>query len=191
MRQNLINKLKFMTIPLICHFLIGPPGSGKSTFANLLTKIHPKASIISTDKIRLFLFGDESIQGDWSLIEGKVISQINQAIKSEISVIYDATNVKKEWRSSLIQQIKPDKIQWIAWYLPTPLDVCRKWNQTRNRQVPEEVIEAMFRALQENQPDKSEGFITVNSVDVWSKKLEAKDIKDILDRQIEVNYKMI
>ncbi|MEO8890388.1 MAG: ATP-binding protein, partial [Coleofasciculaceae cyanobacterium] len=159
-----------MTIPLICHFLIGSPGSGKSTLANSLTQVNPNSQIISTDKIRLSLFGNESIQGDWSLIEEQVISQIHESIKAEKPVIYDATNVKKEWRLSLLQQVQNDKVQWIAWYLSTPLDICKKWNKQRKRQVPEEVIEALFRALQENIPETSEGFVAVNAVDVWSKK---------------------
>lgn len=165
-----------MPLPL-CHFLIGSPGCGKSTFASLLTEIEPHSQIISTDKVRLLLFGDENIQGDWSLIESNVISQMQEAIKAGKSVIYDATNVKKEWRTSLLQQVN---VQWIAWYLQTPLEVCKKWNKQRSRQVPEEVIEALFRALQENIPETSEGFVAVNTVDVWSKKLEVKDIKSML-----------
>ncbi len=165
-----------MPLPL-CHFLIGPPGCGKSTFASLLTQFNPNSQIISTDKVRLLLFGDESIQGDWSLIESNIITQMQEAIQSGKSVIYDATNVKKEWRSSLLKQVN---VRWIAWYLSTPLEVCKKWNKKRSRQVPEEVIEALFRALQANLPDESEGFIAVNIVDVWSKKLEVKDIQDIL-----------
>lgn len=172
-----------MTIPLICHFLIGSPGSGKSTLATLLTQVNPNSQIISTDKIRLSLFGNEIIQGDWSLIEAQVIRQIHESIKAEKSVIYDATNVKKEWRSSLLQQVQNDKVQWIAWYLPTPLEVCKKWNKQRKRQVPEEVIEALFRALQEDIPETSEGFIAVNNVDVWSKKLDVQDIKNMINRQ--------
>lgn len=165
-----------MPLPL-CHFLIGPPGCGKSTLATLLTQLYPNSQIISTDKVRLLLFGDESIQGDWSLIESNVISQMQEAIQAGKSVIYDATNVKKEWRMSLLQQVN---VQWIAWYLQTPLEVCKKWNKQRSRQVPEEVIEALFRALQENIPETSEGFVAVNTVDVWSKKLEVKDIKSML-----------
>jgi predicted kinase len=160
----------------LCHFLIGPPGCGKSTFANLLNQLNPHSQIISTDKIRLLLFGDESIQGDWSLIESNVITQMQESIQSGKSVIYDATNVKKEWRMSLLQQLNAP---WIAWYLQTPLEVCKQWNKQRSRQVPEEVIEALFRALQENIPNTSEGFISVNIVDV--RQLEMQDLKHMLN----------
>lgn len=169
----------------LCHFLIGAPASGKSTLATLLTEVNPNSLIISTDKIRLSLFGDESIQGDWSLIEEKVISQMREAIQSGKSVIYDATNVKKEWRFSLLQQVNDYKVHWIAWHLQTPIEVCKKWNKQRNRQVPEEVIEALFRALQENPPDELEGFLAVKVVDVWSRKWEIQDIKDMLYPKIK------
>lgn len=165
-----------MSLPL-CHFLVGPPGCGKSTFANLLTQLNPHSQIISTDTTRLLLFGDESIQGDWLLIESKIITQMQEAIQAERPIIYDATNAKKEWRSSLLKQVDAP---WIAWYLSTPLEVCKKWNKNRSRQVPEEVIESLFRALQANIPETSEGFVAVNTVDVWSRKLELQDIKDML-----------
>ena len=166
-----------MSLPL-CHFLIGVPGCGKSTFANLLTQLNPNSQIISTDKIRLLLFGDESIQGDWSLIESKVLTQMQEAIQSGKSVIYDATNVKKEWRMSLLKQVN---VPWIAWYLKTPLEVCKSWNKQRIRQVPEEVIEALFKTLQQNPPDKSEGFVAVNIVDVLSKQWEVQNIKNMIN----------
>ena len=53
----------------ICHCLIGLPGSGKSTFARQWVEYDPNCIIISTDTIRAELFGDETIQGDWNLIE--------------------------------------------------------------------------------------------------------------------------
>jgi predicted kinase len=169
-----------MPVPLICHFLIGPPGCGKSTLTTLLTQLDSNARIVSTDRIRLSLFGDESIQGDWSLIEEKVITQIREAVQSGKPVIYDATNVKKEWRLSLLQQVKDDKIQWMAWHLQTPLDVCKAWNKQRSRQVPEQVIEELFRALQENPPSQEEGFFSVNSVDLGVAKFEIQDLKCML-----------
>jgi predicted kinase len=54
-----------MTQALICQFLIGLPGSGKSTFACKLQEMIPNAVIVSSDTARKKLYGDESIQGDW------------------------------------------------------------------------------------------------------------------------------
>ncbi|RMG08866.1 MAG: hypothetical protein D6728_13705 [Cyanobacteria bacterium J055] len=46
------------------HFLIGLPGSGKSTFAAQLDSLNDESIIISPDRIRAELYGNESIQGN-------------------------------------------------------------------------------------------------------------------------------
>lgn len=162
-----------MSVPLICHILIGCPGCGKSTFAAQLHQLYPTAKVVSTDQIRAELFGDENIQGNWALVEEQVISQIKQAIQAEQAIIYDATNAKKEWRVALLKQLMAlslkeykQEVQWVGWYLQTPLEVCKVWNKQRNRQVPELVIEELFQSLQDNPPDESEGFVAVNWVKV-------------------------
>lgn len=163
---------------MISHFLIGPPSSGKSTFAKQLIKLNPTAKIVSTDAIRALLFGDESIQGDWSLIEEKVLSQMQAAFQAKQPVIYDATNAKREWRQSLLKQVADENVQWIAWYLTTPLSVCKAWNQQRHRQVPETAIEEFFQALQANPPLPREGFVTVNPVIVTKAGFDLKQVED-------------
>ncbi len=96
-----------MSTPVICHLLIGCPGSGKSTFAALLAK-QGNYKIVSTDQIREALYGDESIQGDWSAIEARVLSEIQSAIASNQPVIYDATNAKRVWRMELLMKLHSD-----------------------------------------------------------------------------------
>ncbi|MEQ8386661.1 MAG: ATP-binding protein [Coleofasciculus sp. A1-SPW-01] len=159
---------------MICHFLIGSPSSGKSTLAAKLTQLEPKAVIVSTDAIRAQLFGDENIQGDWSLIETQVLQQIHRSIADGNPVIYDATNAKPEWRRSLLPKISGETVRWIAWYLTTPLETCKVWNRQRQRQVPDQVIEDFYRALRDHPPQTNEGFLAVNSVnladtesDIW------------------------
>lgn len=152
-----------MSKSLICHFLIGCPGSGKSTFAALLAKAGGY-KIVSTDKIRETLYGDESIQGDWSVIEAQVLAQIREAIALNQSVIYDATNAQRAWRTTLLMQLATENIQWVAWHLQTSLETCKAWNQKRKRRVPDSVIEQMFKSLQDFPPVLAEGFIAVNVV---------------------------
>ena len=71
-----------MNAPLICHFLIGPPGAGKSTLARQIVEHDDNYVIVSTDEIRIELFGDENFKGEWDKIETIVIRKIKQAIKS-------------------------------------------------------------------------------------------------------------
>ena len=146
------------------HFLIGPPGSGKSTFAGHLLKLNPDAVIVSTDQIRRELFGDESIQGDWSVIEKQVIALMREAFQAKRPVIYDATNAKRDWRLSILRQVTDEQVKWIAWHLQTPLSLCKVWNKQRHRQVPEPVIEALFQSLQDDPPQLEEGFVVINSI---------------------------
>jgi dephospho-CoA kinase len=53
---------------MICHFLIGVPGSGKSTFSAEFAKLG-NYRIVSTDAIRASLYGDATIQGEWVEVE--------------------------------------------------------------------------------------------------------------------------
>ncbi|NEP46055.1 MAG: ATP-binding protein [Okeania sp. SIO2H7] len=154
---------------LICHFLIGPPASGKSTLASQIAS-YGNCRIVSTDRIREQLFGNEIIQGDWFAIQREVISQMGEAIAAGQSIIYDATNVKRQWRKDLFDTIDREldskQLQWIAWYATTALETCKEWNQRRSRQVPDEVIEAMFASLQNAPPRVEEGFLAVVAIDV-------------------------
>ena len=161
---------------MICHLLIGPPGSGKSTFAAQLAPL-ANYQIVSTDEIRRQLYGDASIQGDWNEISLQVLQQIQSAIALKQPVIYDATNAKRAWRMSLLMQLnsdlsfspkgdgKPDNpVLWMAWHLKTPLEICQQRNLQRDRTVPEEVIVSMFKSLKNFPPLPAEGFAAVNSI---------------------------
>ncbi|TVP63053.1 MAG: WYL domain-containing protein [Nodularia sp. (in: Bacteria)] len=168
---------------MICHFLIGVPGCGKSTFASQLAKLG-NYRIVSTDAIRERLYGDVSIQGVWGEIQAQVISEIVEAIALGHAVIYDATNAKRVWRMELLGQLNSlaGSPQWMGWYLHTPLQTCKLWNQQRSRQVPEMIIENMHTSLQNFPPVAAEGFTSVNMIDVTSPKFKFSQVS----RQIEL-----
>ena len=172
-----------MSTSLICHFLIGLPGSGKSTFAAQLAGLG-NYRIVSTDAIREELYGNQCIQGDWTKIEARVICDIIAATKNGYSVIYDATNTRRVWRLDFLEKISShpslsvwsSSIQWMGWYLKTPIEICKYRNQQRSRRVPDTVIDEMYRNLEKFPPVPAEGFITV------------KNIYDNLDKNKDVNF---
>jgi predicted kinase len=161
---------------MLCHFLIGVPGAGKSTFAQKLAKLE-HSQIIATDAIRKQLYGDEAIQGNWCEVEAEVLHQINISISQNIPVIYDATNAKRAWRIDLLQKLDSfqprlksnnhnvDKVMWIGWYFKTDLAICKQWNQARNRQVPDIILEQMAENLTNFPPIVDEGFKQIIEVD--------------------------
>jgi predicted kinase len=149
--------LNAMTIP--CFILIGIPGSGKSTLAQQLLIQCPNCILVSTDRIRKQLYGDSSIQGDWQTIEQQVLTQIQQSMLMGHPVIYDATNYNRRYRIDLLQKLSNLlSAQWIGLYLKTSLEQCKIWNQQRDRQVTEVVIDIMNQCLNEFPPNTDEGF---------------------------------
>lgn len=161
-----------MNQPLICHFLIGLPASAKSTFARKLQEMIPNAVIVSTDTVRQKLYGEESNPGNWANeVEPEVLKQIQNAIASNKPVIYDATNARRDWRMGMLMKIEEKlkeidapQVHWIAWHLQTPVDVCKEWNQNRQRRVPDHVIEEYAEYLNQFRPHKGEGFIQIFKV---------------------------
>lgn len=146
---------------MFAHFLVGVSGSGKSTFAQNLASLLSNSVIVSSDAVRIQLYGDERVQGDWPTIEVEIISQVEKAIAAGYTVIYDATNYKRCWRMAWLQKLSTTGIKWIAWHLATPLKTCKDWNRPRSRQVPEAVLTEMEHWLKQFPPITAEGFAAV------------------------------
>lgn len=110
------------------------------------------------------------------------MSQIREAIASGQSVIYDATNAKRVWRMALLMRLSEENIHWMGWYLQTPLETCKVWNQKRERQVPEAVIETMFKSLQDFPPIAAEGFAAVHEVKLVEGEFDLEAIQKKINR---------
>jgi len=136
---------------------------------------------VSTDQIRAALFGDASIQGDWRLIWQAVEQQlragsstinstsVHSTRNADLSArspafaipafaIHDATNTRRRARREVIRLARNlgyDRI--VGLWLNPPLSVCLARNQQRARQVPEAVIQRMYRQLWSSPPKLCEG----------------------------------
>jgi len=156
------NNLLLLT-PYSLILLIGLPGSGKSTLARQLVVADPKLTLISTDKIRERLFGDEIVQGVWLLVWREVQRQFQRAVikisRGEVgAAIYDATNAQRRHRREVIISARAAGFkQIVGLWVDTPVWLCLARNRRRDRLVPEEVILRMHRQLRDAPPSLSEG----------------------------------
>lgn len=138
--------------------LIGIPGSGKSTLARELARLD-NALVISLDQLRGQLYGDESIQGEWSQLWHHIQVAMQGAIAVNRSIVYDATNYRPRYRREISAYVRGLGFSpTIGLWLNEPLWVCLMRNQYRDRRVPDATIAAMHRCLQEHPPSLQEGF---------------------------------
>jgi predicted kinase len=144
-------------------FLIGLPGSGKSSLARQLVSENQGHLLISTDAIRGQLFGDEAIQGPWFLIWQQLQQQFSKAVlgiceRQLETAIYDATNaVCKQRREAIALARETGFTQITGLWLDLPVWLCLARNRRRQRQVPDAVILRMHRQLREAPPSVADG----------------------------------
>ena len=163
---------------------MGPPAAGKTTFAQAWKQRNPEFVHISTDQIRIDLFGTANTQGNWEQIEQVILQQVATAIAQGRPIIYDATNSKRAWRLDLLQKLTRFNVQWMGWRMATSPSQCIKRNQHRaeigGRNVPRAIIEQAAAALNHKQfgPHPAEGFIDIQNVPIL-KKIQAIDFNRI------------
>lgn len=151
---------KFTDIPIMI-MLVGLPGSGKSTYANMVNIIQTngdstKPVVHSSDALREELYGDASIQGD----NGKLFSELHARIKRDLAagkdVVYDATNLKKKNRRQFLSELHNIKCYKMCVVFATTFEACLHNNKQRDRQVPFHVIQNMQKGFAP--PHFNEGF---------------------------------
>ncbi len=155
--------------PLRFHLMIGAASSGKSTAARLLSQaLHTIESApvryVSSADIRQQLYGDSACLGHWQEIETVIQQQLEEAIDERATVILEASYVRRAFRLAITQALHLSApIQWVGWWLDTPLEQCLAWNDQRQRPVPEAVIRRQCAQLLQSAPvpQRQEGFVHV------------------------------
>ena len=129
--------------------------------------IDPPYGLISTDRIRAQLYGDEAIQGHWGTIWVEATTQFERHVEliragNLGGSLYDATNTRRRDRHLVIQVARKAGFNTIfGMWFDVPLKTCLARNQSRARQVPTVVIERMARQLAGAPPHWLEGFTAV------------------------------
>ena len=149
-----------MTIPTLT-LLIGPPGSGKTTYTkNYVHKYRNDVVHLSSDKIRQEIYGDEAIQGNPEEVFGLMRARALDFLDKGTSVIWDATNMSRKDRASIIS-VCPKYVQINASIIWCPISNCIKHDLQRGRTVGKEVIDRMLKKFQA--PWYDEGFSLIDT----------------------------
>lgn len=127
--------------------LVGIPGSGKTTYAKEYAETIPNTIHLSSDSIRAELYGDESIQGDPAEVFSLMQKRAVEALNDGCDVIYDATNITRKDRASIIN-ICPKFAQIEAHIIWAPIGMCIERDATRERTVGKAVIDKMLKRFQ-------------------------------------------
>lgn len=151
--------------------LVGISGSGKSYIANTLN-----CPIVSSDSIRLELFGDESVQDNPNKVFGEVNRRIKNHLANGSNVTFDATNLSAKRRKAFLAKL-PANVNKVAIVVATDLAVVLEQNKERARHVPEDVIMKMYHAFQF--PEVSEGF---NEIRIITHEKNLSNVENALAR---------
>ena len=160
---------------------VGIAGSGKSY---LYEQMYPMAAHVSSDKIREEVFGDVNDQSHNGEVFNIMLQRTREFLKSGADVYYDATNINAKRRINLLKEIASisDVVKICALNVP-PIEVVRERNASRERKVPEYVIERMFKNFEI--PHQSEGW---DSIEVFGCDNNVEEIINILATANEIPH---
>jgi predicted kinase len=143
---------------------IGVPGCGKTT---LLKPLAEKDGLVyvNRDDIRQQVTGDPTDHSKEKQVTELQNQQIAAALSSGKGVIIDGTYSKRRDRREVIVFCKSHgSAKIIGYWFKTPLDICLQRNKLRQRIVPDEIMQKMYRRLELNPPQQDEGFSEIREV---------------------------
>lgn len=168
---------------------VGVPGSGKSTLAatipgaivlssdNIREELFGDANLQYTEEYAAKKIKQKKIDtSDLSYekllalkihlcnasVFGTLNYRVKKALKEGKDVVYDATNISAKTRKGILKSFAGLYDSAEAYFFDIPIETAIERNNKRDRVVPVEVIERMFKDLVA--PTKSEGFSEVHII---------------------------
>lgn len=152
---------------------VGPPATGKSTFAARLVdagvvEVH---DVLSTDALREELTGDASDTSRDRAVFARIRSALEERMRAGRTTVVDATGLWSRGRARHLAVARAFGRPTVAVRFATPLHDLLIRNQLRPRVVPAGVVVHMARQLEEASTEeqlRAEGFdVVVDARDVF------------------------
>lgn len=139
--------------------LCGPSGSGKSSFTQ---KHLSEYTVVSLDEIREELSGKKSDQS----MNGEVLQEARKRLKENLRpgkrVVWDATNLRKDFRSQVIQTGYDYKALVTLVVFQLSLEGYSKRNSKRRESVSTGVLESQIERWEFPEPDEAHRMLVLN-----------------------------
>jgi len=160
--------------------LIGASGSGKSTFA---ARHFPAEAVISSDRHRGLIAGDESDQGANDAVFERMHQLVEERAAAGLLAVVDATNTRGPARSELGWHAHRHKRPLVAIALSLPVETCLQRNAARARPVPTRVIRQQVADLRHLEADlELEGYAAVH---VFRSEAEVEAARILIDGEAD------
>lgn len=128
--------------------LIGAPGSGKSTVREQLVARYPDIKVLSMDDRRKELTGDANDQSRNREVFSWQQRELEKAMENRENTIVDATNTSRKLRKMLWEAGRRNGALCSAIYFDIPLATLHERNKSREKRVPDDVVERFYYTMQ-------------------------------------------
>lgn len=118
--------------------LIGLQGSGKSTFAR---QHFAPTEILSSDEFRARMCNDPASQSNNGPALEQLMATLRRRLSNKVTTVVDATNVRRDQRSELLDTACQQAVPAVAILLDIPVDRCRERIAERARIIRDEVLD--------------------------------------------------
>ncbi len=125
--------------------LVGLSGSGKSTWVKQNV---PEYEVISLDLLREKINGKRACQKNIGQILQAAKLQLKQGLAANKKLVWDATNLRRDFRSPIIQIAKDYQALSTQVVFQCTEQHVRKQNKQRQHQVPEDVLTQQLTSWQ-------------------------------------------
>ena len=144
--------------------MMGVPGSGKSTWTNLLAETYD-ATVVSRDDIRFSMVKeDEEYFSKENEVFDTFTKTISWFLSQNVNVIADATHLNYGSRRKLLNALTTKPTFIIIAHKDEKLETCLQRNENRKgtrAYVPESVIRRMFYSQEKPMADECDEYIRV------------------------------